>query len=220
MQLAEEKDWRSAAGDRHARGLSAIPRAVSRPANGRKRRRCASTTSPPSAAARAVRRRRRAPAAAAAGEGGVGSRCRAAAPPAAAVSAFSSARFPRPSAPTKNGKSCRPMPRARSTASRRASSSAKPHGKTIYRLQAEVRDEAQARAICGGLKVANKPCVPVLPARALTERTAASSAAPDASLTDAARHFARRADPVRATRKSLIYLRLAALARALLCPTP
>jgi len=36
-------------------------------------------------------------------------------------------------------------------------------GNTIYRLQAEVRDEAQARAICGGLKVANKPCVPVLP---------------------------------------------------------
>ena len=35
--------------------------------------------------------------------------------------------------------------------------------KTIYRLQAEVRDEAQARAICGGLKVANKPCVPVIP---------------------------------------------------------
>jgi cell division septation protein DedD len=38
-------------------------------------------------------------------------------------------------------------------------------GKTIYRLQAEVRDEAQARAICGGLKVAHKACVPVLPAR-------------------------------------------------------
>ncbi len=37
-------------------------------------------------------------------------------------------------------------------------------GKAIYRLQAQVRDEAQARAICGGLKVANKPCVPVLPA--------------------------------------------------------
>lgn len=37
-------------------------------------------------------------------------------------------------------------------------------GKSIYRLQAQVRDEAQARAICGGLKVANKPCVPVLPA--------------------------------------------------------
>ncbi len=36
-------------------------------------------------------------------------------------------------------------------------------GKTLYRLQAEVRDEAQARAICGGLKVAKKPCVPVLP---------------------------------------------------------
>jgi len=36
-------------------------------------------------------------------------------------------------------------------------------GKTIYRLQAEVLDEAQARAICGGLKVANKPCVAVLP---------------------------------------------------------
>jgi len=36
-------------------------------------------------------------------------------------------------------------------------------GKTIYRLQAEVRDEAQARAVCGGLKVANKPCVAVLP---------------------------------------------------------
>jgi hypothetical protein len=38
-------------------------------------------------------------------------------------------------------------------------------GKTIYRLQAEVRDEAQARAVCGGLKAANKPCVPVIPAR-------------------------------------------------------
>jgi hypothetical protein len=37
-------------------------------------------------------------------------------------------------------------------------------GKTIYRLQAEVRDEAQARAVCGGLKAANKPCVPVIPA--------------------------------------------------------
>jgi cell division protein FtsN len=36
-------------------------------------------------------------------------------------------------------------------------------GKTIYRLQAEVRDEAQARAICGGLKVSKKPCVPVIP---------------------------------------------------------
>jgi len=38
-------------------------------------------------------------------------------------------------------------------------------GKTLYRLQAEVRDEAQARAICGGLKVAKKPCVPVVPPR-------------------------------------------------------
>jgi hypothetical protein len=37
-------------------------------------------------------------------------------------------------------------------------------GKTIFRLQAEVRDEAQARAVCGGLKAANKPCVPVIPA--------------------------------------------------------
>ncbi|HEU5136079.1 MAG TPA: SPOR domain-containing protein [Steroidobacteraceae bacterium] len=36
-------------------------------------------------------------------------------------------------------------------------------GRTIYRLQAEVRDEVQARAVCGGLKVARKPCVPVLP---------------------------------------------------------
>jgi hypothetical protein len=36
-------------------------------------------------------------------------------------------------------------------------------GKTLYRLQAEVRDEAQARAICGGLKVANKACVPLIP---------------------------------------------------------
>ena len=44
-------------------------------------------------------------------------------------------------------------------------------GKTIYRLQAEVRDEAQARAVCGGLKVANKPCVVIipLPRHALTE---------------------------------------------------
>jgi len=37
-------------------------------------------------------------------------------------------------------------------------------GKAIYRLQAEVRDEAQARAVCGGLKAAKKPCVPVIPA--------------------------------------------------------
>ena len=36
-------------------------------------------------------------------------------------------------------------------------------GKAIYRLQAQVRDEAQARAICGGLKVSKKPCVPVIP---------------------------------------------------------
>lgn len=36
-------------------------------------------------------------------------------------------------------------------------------GRTLYRLQAEVRDEAQARAICGGLKVAKKACVPVVP---------------------------------------------------------
>jgi len=37
-------------------------------------------------------------------------------------------------------------------------------GKTIYRLQADVRDEVQARAVCGGLKTANKPCVVVIPA--------------------------------------------------------
>jgi hypothetical protein len=36
-------------------------------------------------------------------------------------------------------------------------------GKTIYRLQAEVRDEVQARAVCGGLKAADKPCVVVVP---------------------------------------------------------
>jgi hypothetical protein len=36
-------------------------------------------------------------------------------------------------------------------------------GKTIYRLQAEVRDEVQARAVCGGLKAANKACVVVVP---------------------------------------------------------
>jgi cell division septation protein DedD len=36
-------------------------------------------------------------------------------------------------------------------------------GKAIFRLQAQVRDEAQARAICGGLKVSKKPCVPVIP---------------------------------------------------------
>lgn len=39
----------------------------------------------------------------------------------------------------------------------------KSNEKVIYRLQAEVRDEAQARAICGGLKLARKPCVPVIP---------------------------------------------------------
>jgi hypothetical protein len=36
-------------------------------------------------------------------------------------------------------------------------------GKTLYRLQADVRDEAQARAVCGGLKVSKKPCVPLIP---------------------------------------------------------
>jgi cell division septation protein DedD len=36
-------------------------------------------------------------------------------------------------------------------------------GKAIYRLQAEVRDEVQARAVCGGLKAADKPCVVVVP---------------------------------------------------------
>jgi hypothetical protein len=84
-------------------------------------------------------------------------------PRAAADSAFNSAHFPRLIAPTPSGGSCRPNPRARSTVSSRAWWSASRGGKTIYRLQAEVRDEAQARAICGGLKVANKPCVPVLP---------------------------------------------------------
>lgn len=39
-------------------------------------------------------------------------------------------------------------------------------GKTLYRLQAEVRDEAQARAICSGLKLDKTPCVPVLPVKA------------------------------------------------------
>jgi len=37
-------------------------------------------------------------------------------------------------------------------------------GKTIYRLQAEVRDEVHARAVCGGLKASHKPCVVVVPA--------------------------------------------------------
>ena len=36
-------------------------------------------------------------------------------------------------------------------------------GKTIYRLQAAVRDEAHARAVCGGLKASNFGCVVVLP---------------------------------------------------------
>ena len=36
-------------------------------------------------------------------------------------------------------------------------------GKTIYRLQASVRDEAQARAICTGLTLDKTPCVPLLP---------------------------------------------------------
>jgi hypothetical protein len=36
-------------------------------------------------------------------------------------------------------------------------------GRTIYRLQAEVRDEAHARAVCGGLESVNQGCVVVLP---------------------------------------------------------
>jgi hypothetical protein len=35
-------------------------------------------------------------------------------------------------------------------------------GKTIYRLQASVRDEAQARAICTGLTLDKTPCVPLV----------------------------------------------------------
>jgi cell division protein FtsN len=38
-------------------------------------------------------------------------------------------------------------------------------GKSIYRLQAEVRDEAQARAVCTGLTLDKTPCVPVLPSK-------------------------------------------------------
>jgi hypothetical protein len=36
-------------------------------------------------------------------------------------------------------------------------------GKPIYRLQSEVRDEVQARAVCGGLRQSGKNCVVVLP---------------------------------------------------------
>jgi SPOR domain len=36
-------------------------------------------------------------------------------------------------------------------------------GKKLYRLQATVRDEAQARAVCGGLKASRKACVVVPP---------------------------------------------------------
>jgi cell division protein FtsN len=36
-------------------------------------------------------------------------------------------------------------------------------GKKLYRLQAEVRDEVQARAVCGGLKASKKACVVVPP---------------------------------------------------------
>ena len=52
-------------------------------------------------------------------------------------------------------------------------------GKTLYRLQAEVRDEAQARAICGGLKVAKQTLCAVDPARpsSLNRSTAPSDAA-------------------------------------------
>ena len=74
------------------------------------------------------------------------------------------------------------MPRDCSMDFRRASSLARRRAKRIYRLQAEVRDEVQARAICGGLKVAKKPCVPVIPSRTdrLTEaRQLLTSRAPE-----------------------------------------
>ena len=38
-------------------------------------------------------------------------------------------------------------------------------GKTIYRLQAQVRDEVHARAVCGGLKASHKACVVVVPSQ-------------------------------------------------------
>ena len=95
-------------------------------------------------------------------------------------------------------------------------------GKTIYRLQAEVRDEAQARAICGGLKVAKKPCVPVLPFRLqLTEARQLLTAGAHEPRHKVTRGVTSpRSGHARAFAKSLISQNSARLARALLCPTP
>ena len=85
-----------------------------------------------------------------------------------AVTACSSVRSPRRNAPTRNGKSSQDDAAGMLDGLSPRVVVGESQGKTLYRLQAEVRDEAQARAICGGLKVAKKPCVPVIP-RALTE---------------------------------------------------
>jgi SPOR domain len=165
-QLAEEKDWRSAAG---ADTLEAYRQFIAQYPSGKWAHEAqvrldsfAGNALPAGAAAAAAS----APPTVAAGEG-------AALPPASApavaaadagsgfgvqLGAFSSAeranqewnKLQKEAAGTLDGLAPRVVVGAAS-------------GKAIYRLQAGVRDEAQARAICGGLKVAHKPCVPVIP---------------------------------------------------------
>ena len=94
-------------------------------------------------------------------------------------------------------------------------------GKTIYRLQAEVRDEVQARAICGGLKVAKKPCVPVIPHRwPLTEARQLLTLARVSCVTNVTRGVTSSRAPSIAFAQVIDFTGLDALARALLCPTP
>ena len=161
QQLAEEKDWRAAAATDTSEAYQQFLVAASGRQMGQRG----------TGAHRQFRRRRRTsrvprttPAAPASGEGAVRSRCGAnvSAPRTAAIGvqlgAFSSAerandewkKLKAEAAGLLDGLSPRVVV-------------GESQGKTLYRLQAEVRDEAQARAICGGLNVAKKPCVPVIP---------------------------------------------------------
>jgi hypothetical protein len=166
QQLAEEKDWRAAA---QADSLEAYQQFLAQYPAGKWAREAQ------------IRVDNFASAGAAAGAG-AGSPAATTAPPAAAAAAGEGATLPAPASPPAAGGfgvqlgAFSSAERANDEWKKLQADSAglldglsprvvvgEAQGKAIYRLQAEVRDEAQARAVCGGLKVAKKPCVPVIP---------------------------------------------------------
>ena len=166
-QLAEEKDWRTAAERTRSRRISNSSRNT-RPASGPRKRRCASTISRAGCRGRRRGSRRRR----GAGQDPPQPAARSAdadapRPPVAAsgfgvqLGAFSSAE--RANDEWKKLQAGCDRNARRPLAARRRRRGAGKNASIACRR--EVRDEAQARAICGGLKVAKKPCVPVIPPR-------------------------------------------------------